>query len=60
MSEFSYENPFPLKKDLTKYKHLSSAYVSTITVDGREILKIDPKALELLAEHGPLTSASKN
>ncbi|PJA06850.1 MAG: fumarate hydratase [Flavobacteriales bacterium CG_4_10_14_0_2_um_filter_32_8] len=50
MSEFSYENPFPLKKDLTKYKHLSSAYVSTITVDGREILKIDPKALELLAE----------
>lgn len=50
MPEFSYQKPFPLKKDPTPYKLISKEYVSTIEVDGRKILKVDPKALELVAE----------
>ena len=50
MSDFFYQEAFPLKKDQTEYKLLSSEFVSTVTFDGREILKVDPKALELLAE----------
>lgn len=50
MSEFIYQKPFPLKKDPTSYKLISKDYVSTLEVDGRTILKVDPKALELLAE----------
>lgn len=50
MSEFIYQKPFPLKKDPTSYKLISKDYVFTIEVDGRIILKVDPKALELLAE----------
>ncbi len=50
MSDFIYEKPFPLKNDRTTYKHISSDYVSTVNVDGREILKVDTKALELIAE----------
>jgi fumarate hydratase class I len=50
MAEFNYEKPFPLLKDSTEYKKISSDYISTINVDGREILKVDAKALELLAE----------
>jgi len=50
MAEFNYEKPFPIIKDSTTYKKISSEFVSTIDVDGREILKVDAKALELLAE----------
>lgn len=50
MSEFIYEKPFPLQKDNTAYKLISKDYISTIEVDGRIILKVEPKALELLAE----------
>jgi fumarate hydratase class I len=50
MAEFIYQKPFPLKKDPTPYKLISTDYVSTIEVDGRKILKVDPKALELVAE----------
>ena len=50
MAEFVYEEPFPIQKDSTEYKLLSSEYVSTIDVDGRKILKVDPKGLELLAQ----------
>ena len=51
MAEFIYEKQFSLKGDSTTYKLISKEYISTIDVDGREILKIDPKALEVLAEH---------
>ena len=51
MSEFFYQKPFPLQKDETEYKLLSKDFVSTIEVDGEEVLKVDPKALELLAEN---------
>ena len=50
MAEFSYQKPFPVGEDKTKYRKLSSDYVSTIEVDGRKILKVDPKGLELLAQ----------
>ena len=50
MSEFKYQEPFPLGKDETEYRLLTKDYVETINVDGREILKINPKALELLSK----------
>ncbi len=50
MSEFIYQEIFPIEKDDTKYRLVSKDYVSTIEIDGRKILKIDPKALEILAE----------
>jgi|TARA_B110000459_G_scaffold124337_1_gene136678 fumarate hydratase class I len=50
MAEFNYEKPFPLLKDDTEYKLISKEHVSTINIDGREVLKVDAKALELLAE----------
>ncbi|RUT79134.1 fumarate hydratase [Ancylomarina longa] len=50
MSDFKYQKPFPITKDTTKYRLLSKDYVSTIEVDGRKILKVDPKALELLSK----------
>jgi len=49
MTEFKYQKPFPIQKDDTKYKLLTKDYVSTSELDGREILKVDPKGLELLA-----------
>lgn len=50
MTEFSYQEPFPIQKDTTEYKLISSDYVQTVELDGRSILKVDPKALELLAQ----------
>jgi fumarate hydratase class I len=50
MADFSYQNPFPLSKDETKYKLISTDYVSNIEIDGRKILKIDAKALAVLSE----------
>ncbi|MEY5048329.1 MAG: fumarase [Bacteroidota bacterium] len=50
MSEFSFQKPFPLSKDTTVYKLISKDYVSTVEFEGKKILKVDPKGLELLAE----------
>jgi len=50
MSTFNYQKPFPLKKDNTQYKLITKEFVSTIEIDGKKILKVDPKGLELLAE----------
>ncbi|WMJ74171.1 fumarate hydratase [Cytophagaceae bacterium ABcell3] len=50
MPEFSFQKQFPLGKDTTKYKLISKDFVSTVEVEGRKILKVDPKGLELLAE----------
>ncbi len=47
---FNYQKPFPILKDDTKYKLLTKDFVSTIKIDDREILKIQPEALELLAK----------
>ena len=49
--EFHYQDPFPILKDDTQYKKLSSEYVKTEQLGDREILIVDPKALELLSEN---------
>lgn len=48
--EFQYQEPFPILKDDTLYKKLSSEFLKIEYLGGREILTIDPRALELLAE----------
>ncbi|RLD67778.1 MAG: fumarate hydratase [Bacteroidetes bacterium] len=50
MSDFFYQEPFPLTKDDTKYRLITKDYVSVVEFEGRKILKIDPNGLELLAE----------
>lgn len=48
--EFQYQEPFPILKDDTQYKKLTSDYVKVEKLGDREILTVDPKGLELLAE----------
>ena len=50
MADFIYEKPFQIEKDVTNYKLLTKEYVQVIEVDGRKVLKIDPKGLEFLAK----------
>ena len=48
---FVYQDPFPLKKDDTEYYLLSRDYVSVAEFAGQEVLKVEPQALTLLAQH---------
>ncbi|WP_449400211.1 fumarate hydratase [Chryseobacterium wanjuense] len=48
--EFRYQDPYPIQKDDTVYKKLTSDYVKIEKLGDREILTVDPKGLELLAE----------
>ncbi len=50
MAEFTYHKMFQTGEDKTKYRLLTKNYVSTIQVEGRTIVKVDPKGLELLAK----------
>jgi fumarate hydratase, class I len=50
MAEFIYEKPFQIEKDTTQYRLLSKDYVKVVVADGRKILRIDPRGLELLAK----------
>jgi len=50
MSKFTYQKPFPIKKDTTSYRLLTKDFVSTVEFDGRKILKVAPEGLELLAK----------
>lgn len=49
MAEFKFQELFEHQEDTTEYRHLTSDYVSTTEFEGREILKVDPKALTLMA-----------
>ena len=49
MSDFIYQEPFPIDRDTTEYRLLTKDYVQIVECDGRRILNIDPKGLELLA-----------
>ena len=49
MTDFHYQDPFPLGPDETEYEHISSDFVSVSEFEGQEILKIDPEALSLLS-----------
>lgn len=50
MSEFNYSPMFPVLEDKTDYIKISDSYVSKLTLNGIEILKIEPKALTLLTQ----------
>jgi fumarate hydratase class I len=50
MNSFIYQKPFPVTKDASPYKLLTKEFVSTVEIEGKKILKIDPKGLELLAK----------
>lgn len=50
MAEFKYQKTFQVLKDDTEYECISKDYVSTIEVEGRKILKVDPKGLEFLSK----------
>ncbi|CAH2031456.1 fumarate hydratase [Trichlorobacter ammonificans] len=49
--EFFYQEPFPLAKDSTPYRKVagSEKYVSVAQFDGKDVLKVDPEALTVLA-----------
>ncbi|MFQ5580563.1 MAG: fumarate hydratase [Nitrospiria bacterium] len=50
MSEFAFQEMFPLGPDATPYRLLSSQHVSVKTFQNKDILIVDPEALSLLAE----------
>jgi len=50
MVDFVYQDMFPLGEDNTPYRKLTDDFVSTATLDGTEILKVDPQALTLLTD----------
>ena len=45
-----YYDPFPLAKDTTKYRLLTSEYVSSADFEGEEMLKVNPEGLRVLAK----------
>jgi fumarate hydratase class I len=51
MPDFKYQDPFPLAKDTTKYRKLegSEKYVSVAKFEGKDVVKVDPEALAVLA-----------
>jgi len=51
MTDFTYQNPFPLDKDKTTYRYIegSKQYVSTKPFAGVDMLKVTPEGLRELA-----------
>ncbi|MCL4109301.1 UNVERIFIED_CONTAM: hypothetical protein GTU68_019729 [Idotea baltica] len=49
MSDFSYHKPFPLGPDKTNYRLVTKDFVEVVEFEGKEILKVDPEGLTLLA-----------
>lgn len=47
---FVYQEPFPISKDDTEYYLLTKDYVSVSEFEGKEILKIQPEGLTLMAQ----------
>lgn len=52
MSDNNYFPMVPSFEDTTQYRLLTTDYVETIDVEGREILKIDPEGIALLTAQG--------
>ncbi|MGY8717257.1 MAG: fumarate hydratase, partial [Verrucomicrobiia bacterium] len=46
---FVYQDPFPLGKDDTEYRLLSTEGVSTTELEGQAVLKVEPDVLTFLA-----------
>jgi fumarate hydratase class I len=51
MPDFVYQEPFPIGADDTRYRLLTAEHVSLSTFEGREVLKIEPAGLTLLAQN---------
>jgi len=49
-SNYNHHEIFPLGADSTPYRLLTTEYVTSKTIDGREVLEVDSKALTLLAD----------
>jgi fumarate hydratase class I len=50
MTEFTYQEMFPLGPDTTEYRRLTSDFVSDAAFEGHAIVRIAPEGLTLLAE----------
>ncbi len=50
MADFFYQDPYPILADSTTYRKISSDFVRVERLGDREIISIDPKGLELLAQ----------
>ena len=50
MADFFYQNPYPILGDKTEYRKITSDYVKVVNYGNREVLEIDPKGLEVLAQ----------
>ncbi len=50
MTPFSFQEMFPLGDDETPYRKITSDHVSTASLQGKEVLVVDPQALTLLAK----------
>lgn len=48
--EFKYQDMFPVGKDTTEYTLLTKEFVSTVQFEGKEMLKVAPEGLTMLAE----------
>lgn len=49
MSDFTFKKPFPLGPDKTEYRLVTKDHVEVVEFEGREMLKVAPEALTLLA-----------
>ncbi|MBN07872.1 MAG: fumarate hydratase [Rhodospirillaceae bacterium] len=52
MSDSDFHPMIPAVADTTEYRHITSDFVETMNLDGREILKIDPEGIAQLAAEG--------
>jgi fumarate hydratase class I len=50
MTDFGFQEMFPLEEDRTAYRRLTDAHVSAGSFDGAGILKVAPEGLTLLAQ----------
>jgi fumarate hydratase class I len=50
MSDFNYQAPFELEPDDTSYRLLTKDHISTLSCDGKTLLKVEPEGLRLLAK----------
>ncbi len=50
MTDFKFQEMFPLAEDRTAYRRLTDAHVSAGSFDGADILRVAPEGLTLLAE----------
>ncbi|MGH2666592.1 fumarate hydratase [Flavobacterium sp.] len=48
--DFIYQDPYPILKDDTQYRKITSDFVKMEKLGDREILTVDPKALELMSQ----------